>query len=142
MTNVINLSTGYISSQFHLVFDDLFETVICTKDDESVLNAICNDLFELNKDWYYEDEHDDNGKFIYQPPPLEDNWIDEQGRCNCRNALYNQSKRREDCICEKNHAVPDIIPLTEDNYARPPTGYPISNDKSIVDVLLGIPPTY
>ena len=33
VANVNNLITGYISPQFHLVFDDLFETVICTKDD-------------------------------------------------------------------------------------------------------------
>ena len=33
--NVRNLSTGYISPQFHLVFDDLFETFIRTKDYEN-----------------------------------------------------------------------------------------------------------
>ena len=31
--NVCNLSTGYISTRFHLVFDDLFKTDIHTKDD-------------------------------------------------------------------------------------------------------------
>ena len=35
--NVCHLSTGFISPQFHLVFDDLFETVVCTKDDDNVL---------------------------------------------------------------------------------------------------------
>ena len=65
MVNFRNFSTGYISPQLHLVFDDLFETVINTKDDESVFNAICNDLFELNRDWYTKDEHDYNGKLIY-----------------------------------------------------------------------------
>ena len=48
--NVRRLSTGYIPPQFHLVFDDLFETVICTRDYESVFNTILNDLFELNRD--------------------------------------------------------------------------------------------
>ena len=38
--NVHNLSTGYISPQFHLVFDDLFETAIRTKDDDHVFNKI------------------------------------------------------------------------------------------------------
>ena len=56
VANVRNLSTGYISTQFHLVFDDLFETVICTVDDEVVFDAICNDLFDLNRDWYAGDE--------------------------------------------------------------------------------------
>ena len=73
--NVIILSTGYISPQFHLVFDDLFEMVICTKSYESVLSAICNDIFELNRNWYAKDENDDNDKLIYRPPLLEDVWI-------------------------------------------------------------------
>ena len=59
------MSTGYISPQFNLVFDDLFEMVIHTKDDDIVLNAICNDLFELNMYWYAKDEHGDNEKLIY-----------------------------------------------------------------------------
>ena len=32
VANVYNLSTGYISSQLHLVVDDLFETAIFTKE--------------------------------------------------------------------------------------------------------------
>ena len=59
-----NLSTGYISPQFHLVSGDLFETVICNKDDENVFNGICNYMFDLNRDWYAKDENDDNGKLI------------------------------------------------------------------------------
>ena len=59
-----NLSTGYISPQFHLVFDDLLETVIHTKYEESVFNAIGNELFELNRYWYAKDKHDENGKPI------------------------------------------------------------------------------
>ena len=65
-----NLSTGYISLQFHLVFDDLFETVTCTGYNEIIFNYILNYLFELNKYWYPKDEHADNYKLIYQPPPL------------------------------------------------------------------------
>ena len=52
VVNIFHLITGYISPWFHLVFNDLFETVICTRDGESVFNAICNDIFELNRDWY------------------------------------------------------------------------------------------
>ena len=77
--NVSNLSTGYISPQFHLVFDDLFETVICAKYYESIFSAICNDIFELNRDWYAKDENDDNDKLIYRPPLLEEVCLNEQG---------------------------------------------------------------
>ena len=53
--NLCNLSTGYISPQFHLVFDDLFHTVVRTKEDDNALNDICNYLFDLNMYWYDED---------------------------------------------------------------------------------------
>ena len=61
VVNSCHLSKGYISPQFHLVFDDLFETFISTINDESVFGAIFNDLFELNRDWYAKDENDDTG---------------------------------------------------------------------------------
>ena len=64
MENFRNLSTGYISPQFNLVFDDLFEMVICNKDDDSVFNSIYNYMFKLNRDWSAKDENDDNVKLI------------------------------------------------------------------------------
>ena len=124
-----NLITGYISPQFHLVFDDLFETVMRTKDDESVFNAICNYWFGLNNDWYAKDEHDDNGKLIYQSSTLEDVWLNEKGCRDCRHELENNRRRQEDHIREKNHLVTDIVHLTEDNDDRPPIGAPVSGDK-------------
>ena len=64
VANVRDLITGYIPPQFHLVSGDLFETIICNKDDENVFNDICNYMFDLNRDWYAKDENDDNGKLI------------------------------------------------------------------------------
>ena len=63
--NFCHLSKGYISPQFHLVFDDLFETVIRTRYDESFFKAIFKYLFDLNRGWYAKDEHDDTGNLIY-----------------------------------------------------------------------------
>ena len=129
MSTVSHLSTGYISPQFHLVLDDLFETFIRTRDHESVFNAICNDLFELNKNWYAEDKRDDTGKLIYQHTPLEDIWLDEKGRRDCMHELENQRRRQEDSIFEKNSAVPDMISFNKkDKHARPPTGAPVSDN--------------
>jgi len=139
VANVCNLRTGYISPQFHLVFDDLFETVIYTADDDIVFDAICNDLFELNRDWYAEDEFDENEKLIYRPPPLKDVWLDEQGQRNRQQEMENQRRRREDHIHKHNRAipVPDIIPLNKpDN--TPFTGAPISDDESS-DSSVGVP---
>ncbi|KAL7456349.1 hypothetical protein ACHAXS_000377, partial [Conticribra weissflogii] len=66
--NVRNLTTGYISPQFHLVFDDRFKTVVGTGEDDSVVDAICNRLFETDRDWYVDEEYDDNGQLVYAPP--------------------------------------------------------------------------
>jgi len=70
VANVWHLTTGYISPHFHVVFDDLFETVNCTGADDWVVESICNELFQRNGELYAEDELDEVGKFIYRPPPL------------------------------------------------------------------------
>ena len=41
VANVRHLTTGYISPQFHVVFDDLFETVNRTGVDDQVIESIC-----------------------------------------------------------------------------------------------------
>ncbi len=46
MANERHLSTGHMSPQFHVVFDDLFETVVCNEDNDEVINSICDGLFE------------------------------------------------------------------------------------------------
>jgi hypothetical protein len=46
--NVHHLLTGYVSPQFHVVFDDLFETVVHNGDNDAINNSICNDFFERN----------------------------------------------------------------------------------------------
>jgi len=45
---VRHLTTGYISPQFHVVFDDLFETVNHTGADDYVVESICNEIFQHN----------------------------------------------------------------------------------------------
>ena len=55
--NVRKLWTGYISPQYHLVFDDLFETTVWQGDNDPIIDTICNDLFESSRDWYEEEEY-------------------------------------------------------------------------------------
>ena len=45
-----NLKTGYISPQYHIVFDDLFETKFCRGENNTVIDQICNDLFDSSRD--------------------------------------------------------------------------------------------
>ncbi len=80
VANVRHLTTGYISPQFHVVFDNLFETVNRTGADDQVVEPICNILFQRNRELYAEDELDEVGNLIYPPPPLHEVWLDEAGR--------------------------------------------------------------
>ncbi len=59
VANVQHLTTGYISPQFHVVFDDLFETVNCKDVDDCVVESICNGLFQRNQELYAEDKLDE-----------------------------------------------------------------------------------
>ena len=77
MANVWHLSTCHVSPQFHVVFDDLFETVICNGDYDAVVDSICNGLLNRNCECYVEDEFDADDVLIYKPPPLHEIWLDE-----------------------------------------------------------------
>ncbi len=80
VVNVQHLTAGYISPQFHVVFDDLFETVNRTGADDRVVKSICNGLFQRNRESYAEDELDEVGNLIYRPPPIHEAWLDEAER--------------------------------------------------------------
>ncbi len=71
MTNVQHLSTNFSSHQFHVVFDDLFETVNSNGVDEPIIESIWQDLFRLtNRELSAEDELNEAGISIDQPPPF------------------------------------------------------------------------
>ncbi len=80
VANVHHLSTGYVSPRFHVVFDDLFETVVCNGDNDAIIISICNGLFERNRELYVKDEFNADGMLVYKPPPLHKVWLDEAGR--------------------------------------------------------------
>ncbi len=48
--------------------------------DEPVIESICQNLFQLNRELYAEEELDKAGNLIYQPPPLHEVWLDEAGQ--------------------------------------------------------------
>ncbi len=92
------MSTGYVSPQFHVIFDDLFETVIRTGDNDAIINSICDRLFDRNRELYVEDEFDSDGMLVYKPPSLHEVWLDEAGRCQGKEDLLCQRHRNEDLM--------------------------------------------
>ena len=51
IANVRHLTTGYFSPQFHVVFDDLFDTVSCIGVDDRIVESICNGLIQCNREF-------------------------------------------------------------------------------------------
>ncbi len=68
VANVHHLSTGHVLPQFHVVFGDLFETVVCNGDNGTVVKSVCDVSFNWNCNFYVEDEFDANYVLIYNPP--------------------------------------------------------------------------
>ncbi len=91
VANVWHVSTGHVSPQFHVIFDDLFDTVICNGDNDAVVNSICDGLFHWNHELYVEDEFDADDVLIYKPPLLHEVWLDETGRHQGKEDLLWQS---------------------------------------------------
>ncbi len=87
VANVRHLSTGYVSPQFHVIFDDLFETVVRNGDNDAIINSICDGLFEKNQELYVKDKFNADGMLIYKPPPLHKVWLDEAGHCQGKEDL-------------------------------------------------------
>ena len=92
--NIRHLGTGHVSPQYHCVFDDKFETVFSTGENDQVVAAICDMLWDHNRELYALDEFDDDGILIYQPPPLHDVWLTEEERREKKVKLRQQRERR------------------------------------------------
>ena len=80
VANVRHLKTGFVSPQYHVVFDDLFESVFSSGPNDAVVDAICEDLYKTSRDIYATDEYDAHDNLVYKPPPLDEVWLDAEGR--------------------------------------------------------------
>ncbi len=99
VVNVHYLSTSYVSPQFHVVFDDLFETVVRNGNNDAVINSICDGLFERNQELHVEDKFNADGMLVYKPPPLQKVWLDEAGHRQGKEDLLRQHRRNEEIMC-------------------------------------------
>jgi hypothetical protein len=134
VANARHLSTNFISPQFHVVFDDLFETVNMTGVNEPVIESICQDLFQLNRELYAEKELDKAGNLIYQPPPLHEVWLDEAGQRQDNKDCIRQRRWNNNLMRDHNQAVQQIVPPlvpTDKDADDNPSMLPVSDDCSI-----------
>jgi len=110
VANVRHLTTGYISPQLHVVFDDLFETVNWIGVDDRIVESICNGFFQRNRELYAEDDLNEAGNIIYRPPPLHEVWLDEAGCRQGNEDRIRQRRRNEDLMRDRNCVVRKSIP--------------------------------
>ena len=92
---VRNLHTNYVSLQYHVVFDDNFQTVLHDGHLTEDLHRICDELFVESREVYAEEEFDDDGLLIYKPPPLDEVWLSEPERRERRRDLEEQRRRAD-----------------------------------------------
>jgi hypothetical protein len=78
--NVRHLGTGYVSPQYHVVFNDLFKTVFSSGSDNALVDSICKNLYGTSCEIYATDEYDAEDNLVYKPPPLDEVWLDAEGR--------------------------------------------------------------
>ena len=108
VARVRNLETGFVSPQYHVVFDDRFETVFSSGEDDEVINALCEELFEDSRDVYAEPEYNLDGDLVYEPPPLDEVWLTEPERRERKEKLRDQRIRREEIERLRAERVKDI----------------------------------
>ena len=95
VANIRHLKTGYISPQYHVVFDDLFQTVFAAGPNSELIDSICEELFNTSSEVYATDEYDAEDNLVYRPPPLDDVWLDDEGRRQSRDELRRQRARND-----------------------------------------------
>ena len=91
---VRHLSTGHVSPQWHVVFDDKFESVFssgCISDSD--FDKVVSILYDETRDWYLEPELDSDGDLTYDLPPLDEVYLSEEERRNRQTRLDQQKGR-------------------------------------------------
>ncbi len=111
--NVCHLSTGYVSPQYHLVFDNLFETLFSAGND-ILIDDICNCLFNSDQDMYFhDDEFISHYPLVYHLPPLNEVWLSEPEYRAWRQELEEHHCPSDDCDRVK------LIDATPDEPSNP-----------------------
>ncbi len=110
VANIRHLKTGFVSPQYHVVFDDLFETVFCSGADNALVDSICENLYGTSCEIYATDEYYAQDNLVYKPPPLDEVWLNAEGREQSKIELWKQRKRNEELMRNDEVATKDMVP--------------------------------
>jgi hypothetical protein len=130
VANTRHLKMGYVSPQYHVLFDDLFKTVFSSGADDALVDSVCKNLYGTNCNIYATDEYDAHTNLIYKPPSLDEVWLDAEGCEQSKIELRKQHKCNEKLMCNREVATKDI-PTTQGGHVPDiplPDGALISDD--------------
>lgn len=122
VANVSHSTTGHVSTQYHVVFNDLFHTVPRSDTPSATTDAIVDTLFETSRETFADIERNADGSIIYSPPPLDDVWLTEAERRESHQAREKLRAHERDQWMQDMEAEPPMPPL--------PTTTPRSNRPS------------
>jgi hypothetical protein len=133
VANIWHFKTGYVSPQYHVVFCDLFETVFSSGANDALVDSICKNLYGTSCEIYATDEYDAHVNLVYKSPPLDEVWLDAEGREQSKIELWKQRKHNEELMCNREVATKDMVltPATQGGHVPDiplPDGALISND--------------
>ena len=97
---ILNVRTGWISPQYHVIFDDKFETVESLEDE--CLESSWGRLLRLPRETFVDLEYDSDGKLKTSIlPDLEPGWVPDldgsrgsSGNCGVKHGAKSRSRRR------------------------------------------------
>ena len=121
-----NLTTGSISTQFHVVYDDWFTTIPSTVGvhDEEEVPDTWEDLLAFQRVRYWDGEDGD-------PPELTDDWLDDEERNQRRDRELRRRRRPAPAPrVEVEEQDPDHGPPVVDPVVHDDTDFDNDNDRN------------
>ncbi len=107
----------------------IIHTVYGDAEGNLITDAICDLLWENDRELYAEDKYGPDGSLIYTPPPLDKVCLDDEGLCEHCEQLLDQCRWVEHQTRIKKQAFP--IPQTDDAPGPAPHDPIISEDTSV-----------
>ena len=104
-----DLHTGHTSHQCHAAFDDKFEAIFSNGKSGEEADKTCEKLLAGNKECCVEEEFDERGVIVCEPPPLDEVWLSEPEQRNREIALDRQrriAERTQKDLAEKQRIIP------------------------------------
>ncbi len=114
------------------MFDDLLKTVFSSGSDDALVHSICENLYGTSCEIYATDEYDAKDNLVYKPPPLDEAWLDAEGREQGKLELRQQHKQNEELMRNCKVATQDLAPTPGKKGGHVP-GLPVPDGALISD---------